>query len=292
MRGDGAGKFGTLRGDLSSFKDRIDFRLTRFPRLYLAVEKFRVWVNWDKRVYLSFIRRGDVVLDVGANVGAHSVFFSHLVGRGGKVIAFEPLLPNLDAMRSLLARRARYDNIEVVGAAVGNPEADTRTATIRIPGSDLTQASLASHSAGSWGGGADVRLIECPITSIDRNPALQRVSRVGFIKLDVEGAELFALKGAAATIERDHPLIYCEIYRKWSQSFGYGPSELMDLVRSLGYDEARVIVDGRIHLHVLGDPTPESWFTNSSDVLFFREEHRPMVRVFDERYPPAVNDSP
>jgi len=72
-------RLGALQRDLPFFKDVVDYRLTRFSRLYLFVERFREWVNWDKRVYLSFVRRSDIVLDVGANVGAHSVFLSHLV---------------------------------------------------------------------------------------------------------------------------------------------------------------------------------------------------------------------
>jgi methyltransferase, FkbM family len=284
MAPEAAGKFGTLRGDLSFFKDRVDFWLTRFPGFYLAVEARREWVNWDKRVYLSFIRRGDVVLDIGANVGAHSVFFSHLAGRSGRVVSFEPLRVNLDSLRSLLARRGRYENVDVVEAAVGNPDSGTHTATIRVPGADFTQASLAAQSAGSWHGQVEVRSVECPITSVDRCPVVRALPNVSFVKLDVEGAELLALKGAAATIARHRPLIYCEVYRKWTEAFGYGPSELMDLAGTLGYREARVIVDGKIRAHVVGAPIPDTWFTSSSDVLFFREEHRHLVQQFDARY--------
>ena len=118
-------KFGTLQRDLPFLKDVIDYRLTRHPRIYLFVERFRTWVNWDKRVYLSFVRKGDFVLDVGANVGAHAIFLSHLVGEEGSVLAFEPLPSNVDALHETIERRSRIANIHIIQTAVGNPDGST-----------------------------------------------------------------------------------------------------------------------------------------------------------------------
>ncbi|MDQ6717439.1 MAG: FkbM family methyltransferase, partial [Gemmatimonadota bacterium] len=270
--------------DLTFFRDKIDYLLTRIPNLYLALEERREWVNWDKRVYLSFVSRGDVVLDVGANVGAHTVFLSHLVGSSGKVIAFEPLPPNLAKLRELVARRARFDNIEVVAAAVGNPDPSTTEVSLHAPGSDYTQASLATQTAGSWSAHQDVKVFQCPITSIDLDTSLRRLERLDFLKLDIEGGEMPSLLGARKTISRFGPLIYCEVYRRWTEAFRYSPTDLMSVVLSLGYREARAIVDGRVHSHLLESPLPDYWFDNSSDVLFFRDIHREMVRRFDSRY--------
>src|SRR5467141_3795251 len=143
-------RVGSLQRDLPFIKDIVDYRLTRFPRFYLLVERFRAWVNWDKRVYLSFVRPGNIVLDVGANVGAHTVFLSHLVRDDGRVIAFEPLAPNIDALRETIRRRSRIDNVTIFQLAVGNPGNARQDVVIRAPGDDLTQASLQHQSAGSW----------------------------------------------------------------------------------------------------------------------------------------------
>ena len=150
-------RFGTLQRDLPFLKDVIDYRLTRHPRIYLFVERFRTWVNWDKRVYLSFVRKGDFVLDVGANVGAHAIFLSHLVGEEGSVLAFEPLPSNVDALHETIERRSRIANIHIIQTAVGNPDGSTETVTMRSPADDLTQASLHAQSAGSWHGARALR---------------------------------------------------------------------------------------------------------------------------------------
>lgn len=277
-------RLGTLQRDLPFFKDVVDYRLTRYPRLYLFVERFRQWVNWDKRVYLSFVRRGDVVLDVGANVGAHTVFLSHLVRDDGRVLAFEPLAPNVDALRETIRRRSRISNISVFQLAVGNPGKTRQEVMIKAPGADLTQASLQLQGAGSWEGKASVREYKVSLTSLDAEGEVQALPSVDFVKIDVEGGELDVLKGAARTISKHRPLIYCEVYERWAASFGYTPADLFEFMRTLGYEDARAISRGKVRSLSLGKPVPAGLFDASSDVLFFADKHSGLVADFDKRY--------
>src|SRR5688572_25748250 len=217
----GQEKFGTLQRDLPFLKDAIDYQLTRFPRLYLFIERFREWTNWDKRVYLSLVRPGNNVLDIGANVGAHSVFFSHLVRAKGRVLAFEPLEPNVTAFRETLRRRSRIDNICVLARAVGNPLSTGEEVTIKVPSGDLTQASLERQSAGSWRGKSTIEEHRVSLTSIDAESEVQALRHIDFVKIDVEGGELNVLKGAARTLSAHQPIIYSELYERWTAAFGY-----------------------------------------------------------------------
>jgi FkbM family methyltransferase len=277
-------KFGTLQRDLSPLKDAIDFQLTKIPALYLFVERFREWVNWDKRVYLSFVRSGDTVLDIGANVGAHSVFLSHLVGRRGRVLAFEPLPANINSLGETLRRRGRFANITIVPVAVGNPQSVGGTVTIKAPGDDLTQASLQLQTTGSWEGKSDVREFSVPLASLDADKNVQALERLAFVKIDVEGGELDVLRGASYTLSRHLPLIYCEAYDKWEAAFGYAPADLLNFARSIGYSAARVFSRGRVRPVRLDQAVPADFFSVSADVLFFAERHRAMVERFDRRY--------
>jgi FkbM family methyltransferase len=282
-------KFGSLQRDLPFVKDVIDYQLTRYPRLYLFVEQFREWVNWDKRVYLSFVRPGDNVLDIGANVGAHSVFLSHLVRGEGSVLAFEPLEPNVEGFRETLRRRSRIDNIRVLQRAVG-ASPTTQDVTIAVPGNDFTQASLKSHTAGSWRENAAVREYRVALTSIDSEIEVQSLAHLDFVKIDVEGGELNVLKGAARTLSTHLPMIYSELYDRWTASFGYAPADVFDFVRSLGYEEARVISGGRVRAMSLSDAIPSGLFSESSDVLFLAARHQARLWEFDRRYRvPAIS---
>ena len=277
-------KFGTLQRDLSPLKDAIDFQLTKVPALYLFVERFREWVNWDKRVYLSFVRSGDTVLDVGANIGAHSVFLSHLVGRRGRVLAFEPLPANIDSLEETIRRRGRFTNITVFPIAIGNPQPVGGTVTIKVPGDDLTQASLQLQTTGSWEGKADVREFSVVLASLDTHKGVQSLPHLEFVKIDVEGGELDVLMGASHTLSRHLPLIYCEAYGRWEASFGYAPVDLLNFARSLGYSAARVFSRGRVHPVRLDQAVPADFFAVSADVLFFAERHREAIERFDRRY--------
>jgi FkbM family methyltransferase len=277
-------RLGSLQRELPFFKEFLDYRLTRYPRLYLFVERFRDWINWDKRIYLSFVRRGNIVLDIGANVGTHAVFLSHLVRDDGRVLAFEPLAPNVDALMETIRRRSRISNISVFPLAVGNPGKTRQEVLISAPGDDLTQASLRLQGAGSWERETNVREYKVSLTSLDAESEVQALRSIDFVKIDVEGGELDVWKGGVDTIRRHHPLVYCEMYEKWATSFDYSPDDLFDFVRSLGYTGGRAISKGAVYELTLDKDPPPRMFDTSSDILFFTSKHRQLVDAFDRRY--------
>jgi FkbM family methyltransferase len=280
----GGKRVGGLQRDLPFFKDFLDYRLTRHPRLYLLVEGFRSWVNWDKRVYLSFVRPGDTVLDVGANVGAHAVFLSHLVREAGRVLAFEPLPPNIDALRLTIRRRSRIDNITIFPFAVGNPGNTRQEVVISAPGDDLTQASLHIQEAGSWERDANIREFKALLTKLDAESDVNALASIDFVKIDVEGGELDVLKGASQILARHRPLIYCEMSESWTGAFGYAPQDLFKFVRSLGYSEARAFTGERVSALGLDARLPVDSFHTSSNVLFLADKHSGLLADFDNRY--------
>lgn len=274
---------GSFPPSISPAKDAIDFWLTRMPRLYLYVERLRHWINWDKRLYLSFIKPGSIVLDIGANVGAHTVMFSHLVGTSGRVLAFEPVPASFERLLESLRKRSRFSNVTTFQMAVGDPRSGREETVIRIPGDDLTQASLQIQTDGAWEKRPDTREHRCSITSIDEEMLLAPLPRLDLVKIDIEGGELDALKGATRTLSRHHPLVYCEVYEKWTAAFGYTSAELFELLRSLGYTGARVIRGGEVRAITLDDHV-SGMFDVSSNVLFFSEKHARLVESFDKRF--------
>ena len=76
----------------------------------------------------------------------------------------------------------------------------------------------------------DIDKIEVDMMTMDEWAKKNQISRVDFIKCDVEGAELFVYKGGMEIIENSKPLIFSEMLRKWSAKFGYHPNDIIDLL--------------------------------------------------------------
>lgn len=148
------------------------------------------------------VHNGDTVLDIGANFGVFTKLFSQLVGPQGSVIAFEPVP---QTFRTLAAGIRRYhrSNVQAINKAVSD---HVGMVLMVVPpyeesqGDNLYQASIVNspESPKSFSIGA---------VTID---SLQ-LSRVDFIKIDVEGHELEVLHGSRQTLEKHHPTLMVEV---------------------------------------------------------------------------------
>ena len=147
-------------------------------------------VTWNPDEYDAFrrdVRPGDVVFDVGANLGAYTLLFGQWVGAEGRVFAFEPAPQPYEGLRQLLDANALASRVTPVQAAVSSSEG---TATFFATGADGANRIVDGAADGT---------ISVPTVTID---AVCRRERVlpRFIKIDAEGAELDVLRGARETI--------------------------------------------------------------------------------------------
>ena len=209
----------------------------RMPSVYHGILKLWGRSNSFKVLLAGLVRRGDVVFDVGANRGILTSLMSNLVGPDGRVHAFEPSPDTCRLLRETLAARARHPaNVSVNASAVG---AEDGVAMLYTPQRDHGQASLRTHETGSWSAHAPVRSTEVAVTRLDTYSAAR--SRVDLVKMDVEGAELPALRGFAAGLRSFHPIVVCELCGAWTRAFGYEPSAVIEELRSAGYDSFHLV---------------------------------------------------
>jgi FkbM family methyltransferase len=153
----------------------------------------------ELRIMLDLVSPGDVVFDVGANRGYFTQLYSLLVGRHGRVFAFEPVPTTFRVLQARMAERQVIPNFELVDVAFSDTSG---TAVMHLPGQDDGQASLQPHSGvGSWT--ADpAATFPCRQVRLDDFVRERGISRLDFLKCDVEGAELLVLRGACATLKK------------------------------------------------------------------------------------------
>ncbi len=159
------------------------------------------------RALEALVRSGATVLDVGANIGAHTLHLARLVGEKGRVIAFEPtdfaiakLRANLHANPALLPR------VDVHQAfLIGKAGAAALTAVASSWPVDGTEADDAQ-----WGSRA-MEVTGAVATTVDAVIAASGDPEVNLIKMDVDGHELEVLEGAERLLARRRPIILMEL---------------------------------------------------------------------------------
>jgi FkbM family methyltransferase len=146
---------------------------------------------------------GAVFFDIGANIGFFTILGARLVGPQGRVVAFEPV----PACARAVAR-----NIELNGfgqAEIREQAVGARSASARL----LVVGEASWSHLASTGRHADVREeIDVAVVSIDELVAAGAIPPPDVLKVDTEGAELQAIEGMRATIERHRPAIVCELH--------------------------------------------------------------------------------
>jgi len=171
------------------------------------------------------LREGDLVLDVGANIGAHALLFGALVGGAGHVHAFEPHPPAAALLRSSIALNGWGDRLTVHQAALSDAEG---TANFQLSGALGNMSSLIELP---WCNDALVTQIQT--RTLDALVDDLRAPRL--MKVDVEGAECLVLAGGKRRFFPEIPPEYL-IVEFWS----YGdPAALFDIVCDFGYRPIR-----------------------------------------------------
>lgn len=145
----------------------------------------------------GLLRRGDVVLDCGANVGAFTR--EALLAGASLVVAIEPSERNITCLRRTFAAEIEQGRVVVCPKGVWHEE-DELTMWV-YPNSALDSFVMNARAEGDQ----PPEAVEFPVTTLDRIVKQYQLSRVDFIKMDIEGAEGNALAGAVGTLRRYHP---------------------------------------------------------------------------------------
>ncbi|WIM99868.1 FkbM family methyltransferase [Actinoplanes oblitus] len=185
----------------------------------------------------GLVRPGDVCLDVGSAAGLYSRTLSDLVGPTGLVHSVEPLSFGHPFWSRVLGARRR-GNVRHHAVALG---ARPGRAAMRVPytaGGPATSRSFLDWQSRGLGSNAEFDRHEdvlVEVSTVDELVARERLDRLDFVKIDVEGGELHVLHGATATLERFRPAMFIEIEARHTERYAYSPGDVVEWLAARGY---------------------------------------------------------
>ena len=168
----------------------------------------------------SVVQPGEVVIDIGANVGWYSTLLSEQVGASGRVYGFEP---NLAAYRLLTESAKQYPQLEIIPAAVTDYEGEAEL-NVSLYGEQSSIGDIPTAVAKQ----------KCSVTTLDTFLQSRGEAFVHFVKCDAEGAELSILRGATRLLESARPPIWLmEFNMTAARSFGYHLDDLLSFFEAV-----------------------------------------------------------
>jgi FkbM family methyltransferase len=200
----------------------------RLPPEWRGVAKLIYAFRDDYEPELAFLRQylrpGMVMVDAGACYGIYSLVAASRIGPDGLVLAIEPAANSYERLAGNV-RLNRLVNVRLLRVALWDRRGNAFLRHAADPGrNSLSEAEPARASSET-----------VSLRKLDDVLDEQQISRVDVIKLDIEGAEAPALRGAIRTLRAQRPVVIFEVNPRAAAAFGLGASEAAGILRSLGY---------------------------------------------------------
>lgn len=191
-------------------------------------------------LFKQICKKGDTVIDVGANIGTHTQVFSNLVGEQGKVLSFEPQRIVFQTLNANMALNS-ITNVFTYQNALGEQEK-----ILYIP-----NINYEKHM--NFGGFNIDQFKEGePVKQIKLDNFVTELKNLKLIKIDVEGMECGVIKGSKEVIEKFKPILYVENDRRENSK------DLIELIQSLDY---------RLYWHLPKLYNKNNFFNNKTNLF-------------------------
>lgn len=202
------------------------------------------WHEPELELIDAIVRPGDVAIDIGANFGLWAHYLSRRVGDSGKVYSFEPIPFTARTFRHLL-RAFRWRNVELVEKGCGE-RSERVTFSVPVMDTGAISAGLvhmkgrndARPGQATYAAFPKTKDVDCDVVALDDYlPTVMRPgARVSLLKCDIEGADLFAMRGAKKLLLRDKPVVIMEITPWFLEGFGLTAQDVVQYMIDLGYE--------------------------------------------------------
>ena len=217
----GGGRYGDFRFRYGNPQklDKLDGAFGSF--YYQLYEQF-IQDIYERKYHL---RKGDVAIDVSAGFGNDAAVYSREVGDEGKVISIEPAKNNLMCLKKNIELN-KLKNVTVIQKGLWSKKDRLRFYLNPVPGGH----SLVTHQDDA------IKIIEIEVDTLDNILRQLGIDRVNFIKIDIEGAEIEALKGMKETLRNNDVKLAIASYHKVNGEPTY--KTIIPMMREMGFNSS------------------------------------------------------
>ena len=233
-------------------KGRYSTRVIHGSKIYLDFQDegiSRDLLKDDNREYLSIktmqqeLGSGDIVVDIGANIGYYALLEARLVGDKGKVYAVEPVAHNLELLKKNIGLN-NYKNMEVFQFAIGN---ENKTASMYISNKSNWSSMIKSELI------SGTIIEEKSVGMITLDKFLENKPWPDLIRMDVEGYEVEIIEGMTKFLKSNKPLkIFMEIH----DSRNGKREEMLNILKKFGF-QIKIAMHNPITPQILAQNEPK-----------------------------------
>ncbi len=195
-----------------------------------SLENYHFWEQEETDFVKSILRRGDVFIDVGANIGYFTLLGANLVGPAGRVYAFEPDPTNAIILRWNVQNLKNSSAVTIIEAAASNT---TGSDTLHRSPVNFGDHRLFPTQDDVFDEGKTRESVSVRTLTVDE--AIPADTPVRLVKIDTQGFEVAVLEGMRQVIARHHPAILFEMWPYGLTKAGYDPAAPPSMVVKAGY---------------------------------------------------------
>lgn len=202
------------------------------------------FIYWDlqditrEKLY-SLVKTGDVIFDVGTNVGETLLHFAKITGESGFVYGFEPDEKNYANVLKNISLND-FENVHVFDLGVSD-KAETLK-LFRVDSHNLGMNRILNEAEAAEF--EDFTTIET--NTLDHIVEENKIEKVDVIKIDIEGYEMHALRGAKELLKKFQPRLFIEVGYTRLLKHGTSPNEMIDFLQNLNYSVYHAETDEKI----------------------------------------------
>ena len=217
----------SLRTFLFNFLGPKNVDNLRYLKFYFNQKTGKTYEKEMKIIPKVLSNRNKVLIDLGANYGMYSLYLSKLYPKS-RIFAFEPVTRTFNILEKV---KDYFDlkNVELIKKGLGSKKKRTE---ILLPNKYTITAHIFEKGMNK---NPEDEIEEIEIITLDNFVKEKKLSRIDFIKCDVEGFELEIFRGGKNTIRRFKPIILVEIEERHTKKYNINPQEVINFLRKLGY---------------------------------------------------------